>query len=394
MKTAAVIAEFNPFHKGHEYFIKKVRESSGAGCLIAVMSGDFVQRGAPAAFNKYLRTKAALEGGCDMVLELPVRYSVSSAQYFASGAVSIIDSLGAVDELWFGSECGDARLLMSAADVLYDEPDTFKEYLRESLRQGSTYPYARAKALERFTGTRYGDVLSAPNNILGLEYCIAARRLGSDIRPRTLKRIGPDHASPDAKDGFMSAAAIRELLSAGIDTSSENWLPGYSYDIIKNEKGILCADDFSQILRYKILYESTEDLAGYNCVGPDLAARIKKEENHFSSFTGYASHIKTRNYTYSHICRAFINIILNIRKFEDPVISRPETVRILGASTDNELFGQLKNSSSIVLQSKASLLKGSSAGDDLNAANLYESVRSMKFKTEFVNELSRPFIKI
>ena len=394
MKTAAVVAEFNPFHKGHEYFINKVRELSGAGCVIAIMSGDFVQRGEPAAFNKYLRTMAALSGGCDMVFELPVRYCISSAQYFASGAVSIIDSLGAADELWFGSECGDTELLMSAAEVLSEEPAAFKEYLRGNLKQGDTYPRARVRALEQFTGMSCSDMLSAPNNILGLEYCIAVRRLGSKLRPRTLKRIGPEHGSIDEKDGFMSAAAIRAALSAGTDTAYKSGMPDYVYDIIKNENGILCADDFSSVLRYKILYESADDLAGYNCVSPDLAARIKNEENHFDSFTGYASHIKTRNYTYSHICRAFMNIVLNIRKFEDPVTDRPSAVRILGALSDNELFGKLKSSSSIALQTKASSLKDPSAADDLNASDLYEAVRSMKFETEFVNELSRPFIKL
>ena len=394
MKTAAVIAEFNPFHSGHEYFINRARELSGAGCVIAVMSGDFVQRGGPAAFNKYVRTRAALSGGCDMVLELPVRYCISSAQYFASGAVSIIDSLGAVDELWFGSECGDAELLMSAADVLYEEPETFKEYLREGLKQGDTYPRARVRALERFTGTPFGDILSAPNNILGLEYCIALRRLGSKLRPRTLKRIGPEHGSPDAKDGFMSAAAIRTALSSGAYDSVKSSMPDHAFDIIKNEKGILCADDFSSVLRYRILYESADELAGYNCVSPDLAARIKNEENHFDSFTGYASHIKTRNYTYSHICRAFMNIVLNIKKFEDPVSDRPSAVRILGASSDNAVFGKLKGSSSIALNTKASALKELPEADDLKASDLYEAVRSMKFETEFVNELSRPFIKI
>ena len=188
MKVVGIIAEYNPFHRGHEYQIRYVRETLGADYVIVAMSGDFVQRGAPALMEKYLRAEMALLGGADLVLELPIQVSTASAESFAAGGVSLLDGLGCVDELCFGSECGDTEILMETARILVAEPPVYRDFLQKNLRDGMSFPLARSRALTSYVAksaisdVSSGDghfifpeqmdsILSSPNNILGIEYC-------------------------------------------------------------------------------------------------------------------------------------------------------------------------------------------------------------------------------
>lgn len=200
MKVVGIIAEYNPFHRGHEYQIRYVRETLGADYVIVAMSGDFVQRGAPALMEKYLRAEMALLGGADLVLELPIQVSTASAEGFAAGGVSLLDGLGCVDELCFGSECGDTEILMETARILVAEPPVYRDFLQKNLRDGMSFPLARSRALTSYVAksaisdVSSGDghfifpeqmdsILSSPNNILGIEYCKALLRQNSSIRP-------------------------------------------------------------------------------------------------------------------------------------------------------------------------------------------------------------------
>ena len=188
MKTVGIIAEYNPFHNGHKYQIEKAKELTGADYCIVVMSGNFVQRGTPAFMDKYLRAKAALTCGADLVIELPVHYAAASAEYFASGAVAILDRLGVIDYLCFGSECGNIEILSDIADVLISESDEFKNVLKQRLKEGVAYPKARNDAICAAAPhlTEYLDVLNYPNNILGLEYIKALKKRKSNIAPCTI----------------------------------------------------------------------------------------------------------------------------------------------------------------------------------------------------------------
>lgn len=207
MKVVGIIAEYNPFHRGHEYQIRYVRETLGADYVIVAMSGDFVQRGAPALMEKYLRAEMALLGGADLVLELPIQVSTASAEGFAAGGVSLLDGLGCVDELCFGSECGDTEILMETARILVAEPPVYRDFLQKNLRDGMSFPLARSRALTSYVAksaisdVSSGDghfifpeqmdsILSSPNNILGIEYCKALLRQNSSIRPHALLRKG------------------------------------------------------------------------------------------------------------------------------------------------------------------------------------------------------------
>ena len=212
MKTMAIICEYNPFHNGHAYQISQHRSCCGVDCVIAVMSGNFVQRGAPAQCDKWTRAKMALMGGCDLVLELPTLFAVQSAERFARGAVEMIDAMGFVDFLSFGSECGDIAALTRAAQVLL-EPD-FQAQVAKRMKSGTSYPAARAAALSDALGGNCANLLAQPNNLLAIEYLKNLLRLNSKTVPITLRRTAGHHQSI-AENGFCSASHLRERITDG-----------------------------------------------------------------------------------------------------------------------------------------------------------------------------------
>ena len=272
MKTAAVISELNPLHSGHAGLFRAAREM-GADSVMTLMSGDFVQRGVPSIVERYTRTHMALLAGADLVLSYPVRYATGSAERFAEYAVRILNGLGCVDWLVFGSESGDVDGLMECAGVLVQEPPEFRERLHAALRAGRSYPSAASEALPEYAG-----LLRDPNNILGVEYCKALIRTGSSIRPVTVKRLSSMHSDRSIRDSGASAGAIRSLLleaghpgtdrSGGI--SQENVHPGTDRSGgISQENvhpGMDCSGSFSR--------ESSDpgsDQHVYDQTGPDMS---------------------------------------------------------------------------------------------------------------------------
>lgn len=236
MKTAGIIAEYNPFHRGHEYQIQYTREKLGADYVIVAMSGDYVQRGTPALISKHLRTEMALRCGADLVLEMPVSVSTASAEAFAMGGVSLLDSLGVVDILCFGSESGEITALKELAEVLVEEPEDYRILLKSFLSQGLSFPAARSQALteyfknpRNFTGDDFDGVLTpllnqvtrilnTPNNILGIEYCKALLRLNSKIQPVTIRREGMGY-----HDTFADSGSLTETPSvSGTNTTGSS----------------------------------------------------------------------------------------------------------------------------------------------------------------------------
>ena len=234
MKTAAIIAEYNPFHEGHRYQIEETRKITGADYILVIMSGDFVQRGAPAIFNKYRRTKEALLGGADAVIELPSLYAVSSAEFFAGGGVTLLNQLGMVDYLSFGSESGDIDQIRYCANLLIDVPPSYQNALSLFLKQGLSYPAARNKAvlktvcppvsdqsftdISAFSVEEINALFSSPNNILAVEYCKALHALKSSVKPVTVKRQGAGYHEDSLSDDpmiFNSASAIRKAMEQG-----------------------------------------------------------------------------------------------------------------------------------------------------------------------------------
>ena len=236
MKTAGIIAEYNPFHRGHEYQIQYTKEKLGADYVIVTMSGDYVQRGTPALISKHLRAEMALRCGADLVLEMPVSVSTASAEAFAMGGVSLLDSLGVVDMLCFGSESGEISTLQKLAEILVKEPDEYKHLLKSFLSQGLSFPTARSQALTEYLkavcrltkantvedsatfSSNAARILNTPNNILGIEYCKALLRLNSKIQPVTIRRKGMGY-----HDTFADSGSLTETPSvSGTNTTGSS----------------------------------------------------------------------------------------------------------------------------------------------------------------------------
>lgn len=400
MKVVGLIAEYNPFHNGHEYHIEKAKKITGADAAVVIMSGDFVQRGTPAIMPKHMRTRSALMCGADLVIELPVCYATGTAEQFAYGAVSILDKLGFVDCICFGSECGNIDSMQEIAQLLLHESIEYKEMLQEFLRLGMSFPTARQNALEHLHPDKdYSKILEQPNNILGIEYLKALDRIGSKMIPYTIQRLSSQYHDIELQDGYSSASAIREAIERNAFDCIYEQIPKASHVLLK-EKYNNCypiyANDFSLLLKYRLLNESKATITEYADVSTDLANRIYNQLNKFVDFDQFCELLKTKELTYSRISRALLHIILGIRKTDYKIL---EYARVLGFRTEStELLSVLKRYTRIPLVTKltASYNLSDSAKKmldaDIFASNLYESVITDKFKTPYINEFERPIV--
>lgn len=398
MKTVGLIAEYNPFHNGHQYHIEKAKEVANADYAIVVMSGNFVQRGAPAIMPKHMRAEAALKCGADLVLELPVCYATGTAEQFAYGAVSTLNKLGCVDAICFGSESGDINTLSDLATLLCVECDEYKESLQACLRSGMSFPLARQNALNKlYPDCNYGQLLSEPNNILGIEYLKALYRLNSNIEPLTIRREVSHYHDTELQEQFSSASALRSTIAHGDFAQLYEQIPSECMPSLEDGYKVrypVYANDFSLLLKYRLLYETTSSLIEYADVSEELANRICNRLNDYVSFDQFCELLKTKEVTYTRISRALIHILLGVKKSDCDKI---EYARVLGfRSSSNNLLSMLKKSSFIPLVTK--LGKDYTTRNmlemDVFASNIYESVVTEKFKAPFVNELKQPIIKI
>ena len=214
MKIVGLITEYNPFHNGHLYHIKESLRVTGADAAVVVMSGDYVQRGTPAIMPKRIRAEMALMCGAGAVFELPVCYATGSAELFALGAVSLLESLGIVDSICFGSECDDLPSMEQLAELLLEEPEAYQILLKDYLKQGMSFPRARQEAILSYTeDPRFAEILRNPNNILGIEYLKAIKKIGSRMEPYTIARRGAQYHDEELDSDYSSATAIRSLLA-------------------------------------------------------------------------------------------------------------------------------------------------------------------------------------
>ena len=398
-----IIAEYNPFHNGHAYQIEQARLLTGCDFLVVVMSGDYVQRGAPAVFDKYTRTRMALACGADLVLELPVACSCASAEFFASGAVSLLDGLGCVDFLCFGSESGDLQSLMEPARILAKESPVFQEALRRGLSLGLSFPAARKEAFRACASNP--DILDLPNNILGIEYLKALLQRESSIKPVTIKRKGQGYHDTLLDSGFASASGIRRFLKqeeaplSALPALKES-LPDPVMEVLKDTLAHtlpVWEEDFSMLLRYELLRQSASDLTRYADISPDLGRRLKNCADKFSSFSEFVALVKTKDVTYTRITRALFHILLNLTGEDTRNSVAMPYARILGFRKDHSrILGLLKENSRIPIIPKAADYKTYLTPDlqplfekDLFAANLYETIAAAKQKRAFLHDLKR-----
>ena len=404
MKTVGIIAEYNPFHNGHAYHITAAKEMTGADYCIVVMSGDFVQRGAPAIIDKYARAQAALENGADLVLELPVCYSASSAEYFASGAVALLDKLGVTDTLCFGSECGDIRVLSELADALLNETEEFKHILKQCMKAGSSYPQARNRALSAAAPhlTDILHVLQSPNNILGIEYIKAIRKRQCSIQPYTLSRLGAGYHAADLEASYSSALAIRESISMTNDIGYiKEQVPPNVYETMKEAFGHtfpILPDDLSPLLSYKLLLEQTQGFHSYLDIDGSFSDRLVRMLPSSMNFIDFCEQLKTKNMTYTRVARNLLHILLNIYSEDMDAFRTDDYIyyaRMLGFKKEAEpLLSAVKERSEIPLLSKpadaANIIahtNGHKMFDaDIRAAHVYSLLVQQKFGGSFQNE--------
>lgn len=413
MKTVGLITEYNPFHNGHAYHIEKAKMLTGADRVIVVMSGDFVQRGAPAVMPKHLRAESALLSGASLIIELPVCFATGSAEYFAQGSISLLNRLGCIDSICFGSECGDLHLLKEIAQILADEPIEYQTALKQALKEGASFPAARQEALNIYSD-KYSEILASPNNILGIEYLKALAKIHSKMEPFTTKRIGAGYHDMDIDGQFSSATAIRSDIYqlADVNSSSESLplthiqtqVPSSCHELMKKNyqtRYPVKADDFSLLLKAKLLSETAGSLSHYLDMSPELANRILRLRNDYLSFEQFCDLLKTKELTRSRISRSFIHVLLGITNDWLTAMKAPAPyARILGFRRDHaDLLGILKRTSDIpLITSPARAVLADTAYQmlelDIYASDLYESVITDLYGTPFHNELTKQIIKI
>jgi len=399
MKILGIITEYNPFHNGHLYHLFKAKEITGADYVVAVMSGNFLQRGEPAIINKWARTKMALNAGVDLVIELPFVFSTQDANGFAFGAIKLLDSLQIIDYLCFGCETDNLDTLYSVSNFLHIEPQKYKELIVHNSKNGYEFPRARAQALceyhrifgiddlEKISPLELSKLLKYPNNILALEYIKHLINLKSKIKPIAIKRIGAGYHQKNIKGKISSATSIRNeiLNSLGspktdlfiLNDKIKSTIPQSGFPILENElregRGPITSDSFRQYIIATLRRMSLEDISRVQGVTEGLENRIKKASLKSCTVEQLINSIKTRRYTRTKIQRIILHLIMNLSKKDVKTFNKcgPLYARVLGFSKKGKtLLRTIKKSSSTPLISKLSnYLRQTISGENNNVRN-------------------------
>ncbi|QNK41100.1 tRNA(Met) cytidine acetate ligase [Caproicibacter fermentans] len=326
MLTAGIICEYNPFHYGHEYLMKQLK-AYGATHIVVVMSGNFVQRGDAAILSKRARARQALLCGADLVVELPLPWSVAGAERFALGGVALLDAIGA-DLIGFGSECGNVDRLKTAAKAL--SSPLLREEMRKALQNGSTFAAARQNAVEQLFGAETAALLRDPNNILGIEYIKAAERTGSGITPVTVSRFGSAHDADREAGSYASSGQIRRLLRCGRDCS--RLMPSAAYSVLSEEMkaGKAPADLFlaERAILAQLRMMTRDDFAALPDISEGLENRIFNASAQATGLEELYFLAKTKRYPLARIRRIVLAAFLGLKAFHSSGL--PPYIRILG----------------------------------------------------------------
>ncbi len=336
-KVLGIVAEYNPFHNGHLFHLEESKKITGATYTIAVMSGNFTQRGSTSLIDKWSKAKSAIENGIDLVIELPVLYSISSAENFAEGAIKILNSLGVVDYISFGAETSNIDILEKVADILYREPKEFKAILSHELEKGNSFPKARENALLMYLNDikTYSNILSSPNNILGIEYLKALKKYKSSIIPICVHRYEAEYNDISYTGNIASSTAIRNIVKNNGLNILGNLMPPQSYssliDSIKVGHVVPDISVFEREIIYNLRKMSLADIANLPDVNEGLENAIKNATNSCNSIVEFLNIIKSKRYTNTRIQRILLYSLLGITK-KDMQISKKVSpyIRVLG----------------------------------------------------------------
>lgn len=363
VKVLGLVTEYNPFHNGHQYHVEKSRELSGCDYTVAVMSGHFLQRGEPAMFHKWMRGEMALQGGVDLVIEIPVPYSCSTAEFFAYGAIQLLNGTGVVTDLVFGSEAGSIENLRHIGRLLASPPASLEEKIRREVKEGRPYAVARRIALEDHHSATPGwehleELLSNPNNILGIEYMKALCTTGSSIRAHTLQRIQSHYHDRTIHGEIASATAIRHHIEEHQPFETlRNTVPEATYQRmlrgIDQGLGPVTIASFEQLLLGLLRRMTEEDLALVFDVEQGLEKRILESARKSTSVQELLTSVKSRRYTFTRLQRILMHVLLDLKKsdyalFQDQ--GGPQYLRILAFNEKGrELLKHMKKKAELPL---------------------------------------------
>lgn len=374
MKISALIAEFNPIHKGHRLLIDAMREKSDA--VISIMSGNFVQRGECSIYEKSQRSISAVENGVDLCISLPSVYALSSAEGFARGGVEILDGCGVVNELWFGSECGSLDSLKKVSDAIDKNTDTFRERLSEKLKEGFSYPYARQYALEAETDC--ADILSSPNNTLGIEYIRALNRIKSTITPVTIKRLGSGYNDDELSGSLSSASAIRKAIRDGKDISSATMFDFDGSPMFLKDLDMICSARLKTI--------SCEELTKIPDCNSEIASRLK-DASVFNTIEEIIENASCKSYTISRLRRVLCNMMISntFKELPSPTYIQPLAFNKTGA----KILKYIKEKGTLPVFDRGALLKD----DDIfalecRATDIYNLPRGIRGGGEITRKVN------
>ena len=416
MKAVGLVTEYNPFHNGHLYHLNKAIELTGADISVAVMSGDFVQRGEPAVLDKYTRTSMALNSGVNLVVELPVNYAVSSAESFAAGALKVLDYIKA-DSIAFGSESGDIERLSKLAHILCDNEDTLYKEISKYTANGISYAAARQKVVEKLTDKDTAALLTSSNNILAVEYLKAIIKNNYAIKPYTVQRQGDSYNDTDIRSEYASATALRENLKA--DNISE-YIPVKAGLILSSNTNYIYPDDITEVLFTRLLdilfasnYDKNvfiENVMQYPDVSKEIAGRLYKsamdmitrtvpqgsesKDNGLFSFGSLCEHIKTKEVPLSRIKRALVRITLGLDKKHMEKYANEPYIRVLGFDKKGqEYLSYIRKTVEVPLITKTADYKEMLL-DDIHAANIYNMIVAGKYGVKELGDFVRGPVRV
>lgn len=325
---SGIICEYNPFHHGHNALIEQTRRK-GATHVVAVLGGNFMQRGEPACFEKGIRAKAALACGVDLVLELPLPWAMARAETFAIGGVFLLHQLGCVDRLAFGSEHGDLAALSTLADTLLSP--AFSQSLSSFLAAGKPFASARQKAVEKLCGSDIASLLEHPNNILGVEYCKALRLLRSSIHPETMARLGAGYHDVMSSDCYPSATQLRNMLKENLHVDFSPYMPQAAAELFRKESKagrVASIQRLETAILAHLRTLSRKDLARLPDVSEGLENRLWDGIRQAATLDELYACIKSKRYSHARIRRIVLSAFLGITSQDTR--SPPPYLRVLG----------------------------------------------------------------
>ena len=336
-KVLGIVAEYNPFHNGHLYHLEQSKKITGSNYTVAIIGGNFTQRGSTSLIDKWSKAEIAIQCGIDLVIELPVLYSISSAENFAEGAIKILDSLKVVDYVSFGTETENLEILNQCANVLYREPKEYKTLLSHELKKGLSFPKARENALMMYLNDirKFANILSSPNNILAIEYLKALKKLKSPIEPINILRYETSYNDPRVSANIASSTAIRNIIKNNGFKSLPNLIPVPSYSsIIKNlGLGHIVPDIsvFEKEIIYNLRKMSLQEISELPDVSEGLESSIKNAANSCNTLVELLNIIKSKRYTTTRLQRILLYALLGITKKDIALSKKVQPyVRVLG----------------------------------------------------------------